>query len=146
MFWCRIFFCKHDKLPLKDRQEHHVLMANDLMMTSQCRCTRPLSQSYIAMHTLFGSESNMAVNAGRVVMFHQQVKLWKWRVKQDHPLKIISPIWWWRSKETGWVNSTMFLWLTSWSWCQNAGAWDLSKSYVVIHHNAGARDLSANSL
>ena len=35
------------------------------MDASQCRCTRLLSQSYVAMHTMFGNESNMAVVAGR---------------------------------------------------------------------------------
>ena len=40
MSWCRIFFCKHCKLCFKFQQEHHVLMADILIMTSQCRFTR----------------------------------------------------------------------------------------------------------
>ena len=52
-------------------------MADVLIMTSQCGCTRPLSQSYIVMHMLFGNESNMAVDASGVVRFHQQAKIMK---------------------------------------------------------------------
>ena len=48
--WCRIFLRKHDKSSLKSRQNRFVLMADVLIVTSQCRCTWVLSKSYIMMH------------------------------------------------------------------------------------------------
>ena len=72
-----VFFCKHAKSPVKDWQDLFVLMADVLIMISQCRCMRPPSQSYMEMHTAYGSESNMAANAGRVMRFHKQAKILK---------------------------------------------------------------------
>ena len=50
VFWWRIFFRKHGKSTPYDRQDHHVLVADVVIMTSQCRCTRALSQSHVAKH------------------------------------------------------------------------------------------------
>ena len=50
VFWWQIFFRKHGKSTLNDREDHHVLVVDVVIMTSQCRCTRALSQSHIAKH------------------------------------------------------------------------------------------------
>ena len=50
VFWWRIFFRKHGKSTPNDRQDHHVLVADVVIMTSQCRCTRALSQLHVANH------------------------------------------------------------------------------------------------
>ena len=50
VFWCHIFFRKHGKSIPNDREDHHVLVVDVVIMTSQCRCTRALSQSHVAKH------------------------------------------------------------------------------------------------
>ena len=50
VFWWQIFFCKHGKSTPNDRQDHHVLIVDIMIMTLQCRCTRALSQSHVAKH------------------------------------------------------------------------------------------------
>ena len=50
VFWCQIFFRKHGKSTPNDRKDHHVLVVDVVIMTSQCRCTRALSQSHVAKH------------------------------------------------------------------------------------------------
>ena len=50
VFWWQIFFRKHGKSTPNDRQDHHVLVLDVVIMTSQCRCTRALSQSHVARH------------------------------------------------------------------------------------------------
>ena len=50
VFWWQIFFRKHGKLTPNDRQNHHVLVLDIVIMTSQCRCRRGLSQKQIANH------------------------------------------------------------------------------------------------
>ena len=50
MFSNQIFFLNHNNLPLKDWQEHHVLIVDVLIITSQYRCSRVLIQSYVTIH------------------------------------------------------------------------------------------------
>ena len=50
VFWWQIFFREHGKSTTNDRQDHHVLVINIVIMTSQSRCTRALSQSHVAKH------------------------------------------------------------------------------------------------
>ena len=50
VLWWQIFFRKHGKSTPHDRQNRHVLVVDVVTMTSQCRCTRPLSQSHVAKH------------------------------------------------------------------------------------------------
>ena len=50
VFWWQIFFRKHGKSTPNDREDHHVLVVVVMIMTSQCRCTRALSQSHVAKH------------------------------------------------------------------------------------------------
>ena len=50
VFWWQIFFRKHGKSTPNDRQDHHVLVVYIVLMTSQCRCTRALSQSHVTKH------------------------------------------------------------------------------------------------
>ena len=42
VFWWQIFFRKHGKSTPNDREDHHVLVVNIVIMMSQCRCTRAL--------------------------------------------------------------------------------------------------------
>ena len=44
------FFRKHGKSPPNDRQDHHVLVVDVVIMTSQCKSTRALSRSYVTKH------------------------------------------------------------------------------------------------
>ena len=48
VFWWQIFFRKHDKSTSNDQQDHHVLVVDVVIMTSQYLCTRALSQSHVA--------------------------------------------------------------------------------------------------
>ena len=50
VFWWQIFFRKHGKSTPNDRQYDHVLIVDIVIMTSQCRCRRALSQSHVAKH------------------------------------------------------------------------------------------------
>ena len=50
VFWWRIFFRKHGKSISNDRRDHHILVTDVVIMTSQCRCTRALSQSHVVKH------------------------------------------------------------------------------------------------
>ena len=50
VFWWQIYFRKHGKSTPNDRQDHHVLVVDIVIMMWQCRCTRALSQSHIAKH------------------------------------------------------------------------------------------------
>ena len=50
VFWWRIFFRKHGKSTPNERQDHHVLVADVVIMTSQCMCTIALSQSHVVKH------------------------------------------------------------------------------------------------
>ena len=54
-------------------------------------------------YTPFGNESNVAVDTGHIIRFHQQARLLKIHNEQDHPLKTVYPIRWWMSEETGMV-------------------------------------------
>ena len=49
-FWWQIFFHKYGNLTPENWQDHHVLVVEVMIMTSQCRCTRALSQSHVAKH------------------------------------------------------------------------------------------------
>ena len=50
VFWWQILFRKHGKSTSNNRQDHHVLVVDVMIMTSQCRCTRAFSQSHIVNH------------------------------------------------------------------------------------------------
>ena len=70
VFWWQIFFRKHGNLTPNDPQDRHVLVLDVVLMTSQCRCTRALSQSHVAKHDnhvpvmpLIGSGTGCHVNA-----------------------------------------------------------------------------------
>ena len=70
VFWWQIFFRKHGKSTPSDRQDHHVLVVGIVIMTSQCRCARALSQSHVAKHDnhvpltpLIGSRTGCHVDA-----------------------------------------------------------------------------------
>ena len=49
-FWWQIFFRKHGKSTPNDWQDRHVLVVDVVIMTSQCRCMRALSQLQVANH------------------------------------------------------------------------------------------------
>ena len=79
--WWQIFFCKHGKLTPNDRQNHHVLVVDVVTMTSQCRCTKALSQSHVAKHEnhvpvtpLIGSGTGCHVDAMAAVWQNHIVK------------------------------------------------------------------------
>ena len=70
VFRWQIFFRKQGKSTPNDRQDHNVLVVDVVIMTSQCRCTRALSQSYVAKHDnhgpvtpLIGSGSGWHIDA-----------------------------------------------------------------------------------
>ena len=74
LFWWQIFYHMHGKLTPNDRQHHHVLVVDVVIMMSQCRCTRALSQSHVAKHNnhvpvtpLIGSGTGCHVDAMAVV-------------------------------------------------------------------------------
>ena len=107
VFWWRTFFRKHGKLTPNDRQDHHVLVAYVVIMTSKCRCTRALSPSHVAKHDnqepvtpLIGS--GLAVMSmqwlpyGKIISTKTLKLHWNW----GHPSTIVSPTFSWRHKDT----------------------------------------------
>ena len=107
VFWCQIFFRKHGKLTYKDREDHHVLVINVVIMTSQCRCTRALSQSHIAKHgnhlplmPLIGL--GLAVMSMQLLPYDKIIssKTLKLHSNLGHPSTIVLPTCWWRHKDT----------------------------------------------
>ena len=70
VFWWQIFFCEHGKSTPNDPQDHHVLVVDVVIMTSQCGCVRAFSQWHVAKHDnhvpvmlLIGSGTDWHVNA-----------------------------------------------------------------------------------
>ena len=106
-FLWRIFFRKHGKSTPNDRQDHHVLVADVVIMTSQCRCTRALSQSHVAKHDNHVPVTPL-IGSGQAVMSVQllphgkiiSAKTLKLHSNWGHPSTIVSPIGSWRHKDT----------------------------------------------
>ena len=67
VFWWQMFFRKHGKSTPNDRQDRHVLVVDVVIMTSQCRCTRALSQSQVANHDNH-MPVTLLIGSGQVVM------------------------------------------------------------------------------
>ena len=107
VFWWRIFFRKHGKSTPNDRQNHHVLVANVVIMTSQCRCTRALSQSHITKHDNHVPVTLLIVSALAVMSMQWlpygkiiSAKTLKLHSNWGHPSTIVSPTCSWRHKDT----------------------------------------------
>ena len=107
LFWLQIFFRKDGKSTPNDREDHHVLVVDVVIMTSQCRCTRALSQSHVAKHgnhvpaaPLIGS--GLAVMSmqwlpyGKIISAKTLKLHWNW----GHPSTIVSPTCSWRHEDT----------------------------------------------
>ena len=115
-FWCTFFFLEHVKSPLKISD-----ITTFLLLTSQCRCTitlwdqsgrsiemrcvvKPITRrDTITTMSLIGSPPSVAlVSNGRwswSCRAFRRHNICKIHTKQYHPLKIVSPIWFWSSKE-----------------------------------------------
>ena len=107
VFWCQIFFRKHGKLTYKHREDHHVLVIDVVIMTSQCRCTRALSQSRVAKHgnhvpltSLIGL--GLAVMSMQLLPYDKIIspKTLKLHSNLGNPSTIVLPTCWWRHKDT----------------------------------------------
>ena len=101
VFWWHIFVHKHGKSTPDDRQDHHVLVVDVVIMTSQCRCTRALSQSHVAKHDnhvpvmpWIGSWTSCHVGAMTAVCQNHIGKTSKLHSNWGHPFTICS----WRHK------------------------------------------------
>ena len=107
VFWWRVFIRKHGKSTPNDRQDHHVLVADVVIMTSQCRCTGALSQSYVAKHDNLVPVTPL-IGCGLAVMPMQwlpygkiiSAKTLKLHSNWGHPSTIVSPTCSWRHKDT----------------------------------------------
>ena len=107
VFWWQIFFRKHGKSTPNDRQDHHVLVIDVVIMTSQCRCTRALSQSHVAKHDNHVPVAPL-IGSGLGVMSMQwlpygkiiSAKTLKLHSNRGHPFTIISPTFSRRHKDT----------------------------------------------
>ena len=98
VFWWQIFIRKHGKLTPNDWQDHHVLVVDVVIMTSQCRCTRSLSQSHVAKHNnnvpvapLIGS--GLAVMSMPWLLYGKIIsaKTLKLHSNRGYPFTIVSP-------------------------------------------------------
>ena len=107
VFWWQIFFRKHGKLTPNDRQDHHVLVVDVGIMTSQCRCRRALSQSHVAKHDnhmpvapLIGSW--LGVMSMQWLLYGKitSAKTLKLHSNRGHPFTIVSLTCLWRHKDT----------------------------------------------
>ena len=110
VFWWQIFFRKHDKSTPNDRQDHNVLVVNVVIMMSQCRCTRAVSQSHVAKHDnhvpvapLIGS--GLGVMSMRWLLYGKIIlaKTLKLHSNRGSPFTSVSPISSRRHKDTKWV-------------------------------------------
>ena len=98
VFWWQIFFRKHDKSTPNDLQDHHILVVDVVIMTSQCRCTRALSQSHVAKHDNHVTVAPL-IGSGLGVMAMQwlpygkiiSAKTLKLLSNRGHPFTIVSP-------------------------------------------------------
>ena len=107
VFWWQIFFRKHGKSTPDDRQDHHVLVVDVVIMTSQCRCTRALSQSHVAKHDNHVPVT-LLIGSGLAAMSMQwlpygeiiSTKTSKLHSNWGHPSTIVSPTCSWRHKDT----------------------------------------------
>ena len=101
-FWCWSLCHKHSNSPSKDRKEHHVFMVVDTIVTSQCRSTRSISQSRVAMHDETLSVALFVVDSKMLPC--REVLLTKLFNKSNGGeailCKIKSPFCWWRPKGT----------------------------------------------
>ena len=106
LFWCQIFFRKHGKSTPNDREDHHVLVVDVVIMTSRCRCTRALSQSYVAKHDnhvlvapLIGSGlgvmSMQWLPYGKII----SAKTFKLHSNWGHSSTVVSPTCSWRYED-----------------------------------------------
>ena len=98
VFWCQIFFHKHGKLTPNDQEDHHVLVVDVVIMTSQCRCTRALSQSHIAKHDNHVPVAPLIGSGLGVMSMHWlpygkiiSAKTLKLHSNWGHPSTIVSP-------------------------------------------------------
>ena len=98
VLWWQIFFLKHGKSNHNDRHDQHVLVVDIVIMMSQCRCTRALSQSHITKHDnhmpvtpLIGSGlaviSMQWLQYGKIML----AKILKLHSNWGHPSTIILP-------------------------------------------------------
>ena len=107
VFWGQIFSRKHDKSTPNDREDHHVLVVDVVIMTSQCRCTRAISQSHVAQHDNH-VPLMLLIGLGLAVILMQwlpngkiiSAKTLKLHSNWGHPSTIVSPTCWWRHKGT----------------------------------------------
>ena len=107
VFWWQIFFRKHGKSTPNDRQDHHVLVVYVVIMTSQCMCTRALSQSHVAKHDNHVPVAPL-IGSGLGVMSMQwlpygkiiSAKTLKLHSNWGHPSTIVSPTCSKRHKDT----------------------------------------------
>ena len=107
VFWWQIFFRKHSKSTPNDRKNHHVLVVDVVIMTSQCRCTRALSQLGVAKHDNHVPVAPL-IGSGLGVMSMQwlphgkiiSAKTLKLHSKRGHPFTIVSPTCSRRHKDT----------------------------------------------
>ena len=107
VFWWQIFFRKQGKSTPNDRQDHHVLVLDVVIMTSQCRCTRALSQSHVAKHVNHMPVAPL-IGSGLCVMSMQwlpygkiiSAKTLKLYSNRGHPFTIVSPTCLRRHKDT----------------------------------------------
>ena len=72
MIWCRIFFCKHSKSPLKSRQHHHVWL--------RMSCYDVTMQVHESSHAIIRCDAYTIwqwKQNGHVARFHQRTKTFK---------------------------------------------------------------------
>ena len=106
-FWWQIFFRKHGKSTPSDRQDHHVLVLDVVIMMSQCKWTRALSQSYVAKHDNHLPVAPL-IGSGLGVMLMQwlpyskiiSAKTLKLHSNRDQPFTNLSPTCSQRHKDT----------------------------------------------
>ena len=98
VFWWQIFFRKHGKSTTNDWEDHHVLVVDAVIMTSQYRCARALSQSHVAKHDNHVPVAPL-IGSGLGVMSIQwlpygkiiSAKTLKLHTNRGHPFTIVSP-------------------------------------------------------
>ena len=107
VFWWQIFFRKHSKSTPNNREDHHVLVVDVVIMMSQCRCMRALSQSHVAKHdnhvpvvllrgSGLGVMSMQWLPYGKII----SAKTLKLHLNWGHPSTTVSQTCSWRHEDT----------------------------------------------
>ena len=139
VFWWWIFFRKHGKSTPNDRQDHHALVTDVVIMTSQCRCTRALSQSHVAKHDNHAPVTPLIGSHDDAIKWKHFPRYWTF-VRGIHRSPVNNP------HKSQWRGAFIFSLICDWinRWVNNREAGDLRR--YRAHYNVTVMGLAVMSI